>query len=94
MSQIVCMDQVELRPRPKDVIVQRWFWDWNDLSQRPITERQRVLDLQLPGCWFMNPAYNVHSAVLTPAFFWKARDCQADWFRIWIVSSRTVGGVM
>ena len=80
--QIISMDVVQPKPGEKGVTIRRLVWDWGDTSRLPLVERQRILGHRLPGCWFLNPQYEVHGRFVAPGFFLSARKCQADWFRI------------
>ena len=88
MSRIVSMDQVDLKPRPKDVVVQRLAWDWNDPSETVERELQYIGRELRKGCWYVSPMFRVHSPEPTRGFFASVQKRQREWFR---VMSRQVG---
>ena len=67
--------------RSKQVMIRRFTPDWDFLAETTNARMHGVLEMLLPGSWYLNPIYTVHAEEPTKAFFRKARKCQADWFR-------------
>jgi hypothetical protein len=81
MSRVMSMDQVEVPTREPDVTVKPLVFDWNDPSEVPAQERNRILNQHLRGCWYVNPLFKVHCRLPTPEFLLRSRKCQRAWFR-------------
>ena len=81
MSQ-ACLDTVTVPSVPKNLMVNRLTWDWNDPSE---IVRQEILAIKGAGhgtCLYLNPMGKVVSSELAPEFFLEARRCQREWCRI------------
>jgi hypothetical protein len=81
MSQ-ACLDRVTVPRLPKNLIVKRLTWDWNDPSD---IVRQEILALKGTGydvCLFLNPMFRVLSSEPAREFFLEARRCQREWCRV------------
>lgn len=55
--------------------------DWNDPGQETGTRVLEIGGRKLMGCFYLCPRFTVSCAKPTPAFFRKARRCQAAWCR-------------
>jgi hypothetical protein len=81
MSQL-CLDTVTVPRLPKNLIVKRLTWDWNDPSE---VVRQEILALKGIGsdaCSYLNPMFKVLSSEPAREFFLEARRCQREWCRV------------
>ena len=81
MSQ-VCLDRVAVPRLPKNLIVKRLTWDWNDPSE---IVRQEILALKGTGydiCLYLNPMFKVVTSEPAREFFLEARKCQREWCRV------------
>jgi hypothetical protein len=77
-----CLDRVAVPCLPKNLIVKRLTWDWNDPSA---IVRQEILALKGTGhdiCLYLNPMFKVVSSDPARDFFLEARRCQREWCRV------------
>lgn len=58
------------------------FSDWGDYSEAAIKERERILNADLPGCWYINPISCVHSPGPSDEFFDEIARRQGAWCRM------------
>ena len=66
--------------RPLEVNVQRLvFSDWDNYAEAAIRERERILNADLPGCWYINSVSCVHSPDPVDEFFDEIAKRQGAW---------------
>jgi hypothetical protein len=82
MSQVVCLDQPLPHAKPRDLVVKRLAWDWNDLSEIVSKELLGITQTEIEGCFYLNPMFKVLSPEATPEFLLEVRKRQGQWFRI------------
>jgi hypothetical protein len=69
--------------RPPKVNVQRLvFSDWENYAEAAIRERERILNADLPGYWYINPISCVHSPDPVDEFFDEIAKRQGAWCRM------------
>lgn len=66
---------------PKVNVRRLVFSDWNNYAEAAIQERERILNADLPGCWYINPMFCVHSPEPTNEFFEEINKRHGSWFR-------------
>jgi hypothetical protein len=67
---------------PSQVNVRRLvFNDWDNYAEAAIHERERILNADLPGCWYLNAISCVYSPDPTDEFFDQVRRRQGAWCR-------------
>lgn len=68
---------------PSQVKVRRLFFeDWSNYADAAIHERERILNADLPGCWYINPISCVHSPDPVDEFFDEVARRQGAWCRM------------
>jgi len=68
---------------PSQVKVRRLFFeDWSNYAEAAIHERERILNADLPGCWYINAISSVHSPEPVDEFFDEVSTRQGAWCRM------------
>jgi len=73
---------IHIDHHPSQVVVRRLrFHDWSLPAEAAIRERKRILNAHLPGCWYVNPKFCVHSPEPMEEFFEEVSKRQGSWLR-------------
>lgn len=76
-------NSIQIDDRPLEVNVRRLvFNDWDNYAEAAIHERERILNTDLSGCWYINPISCVHSPDPVDEFFDEAARRQRAWCRM------------
>ncbi len=76
-------NSIQIDDRPPEVNVRRLFFkDWSNYAEAAIQERERILNADLPGCWYINAISCIHSPDPTDEFFDEVARRQGAWCRM------------
>jgi hypothetical protein len=82
MSQFLCLDRITVPLQPKNLVVKRLKWDWNDPSEIVREEILRLNGVSPEKCLYLNPMFKVTCSEPAAEFFLEARRCQREWSRV------------
>jgi hypothetical protein len=76
-------NSIQIDDRPPEVNVRRLFFkDWSNYAEAAIQERERILNADLPGCWYINALTCVYSPEPTNEFFEEESRRRGAWCRM------------